>query len=304
MATRATLNTQILKLCGDSPHILAADVNTLLQTDNLEVLEAHSWTRRNSWTKITTLTPVDLTVGVTEGNSAITSASFTAAMDGAFIRIAGESDLYRLGTIVVGVSAILIDSQDTAIGYAGTTDADASAEVLKYIYRVSVNAEQVLRVGGGQGKIDEIDPGFFDNVDPEMSAQGDQPSVWSHMGRDSGDYLLIAIWPVPSSAFGLRVDFLRTSEMDDDADTTLYPSVLLKWKCAESAAAFLLARTGDQAWASLADRYSTNYGKALTEAKEHDLLKASTPSVIQLSGDTSSVGSDEFALNHDVGWRP
>jgi hypothetical protein len=301
MATRLVIRNMVKKAVGDNTAIQDADVNMLLQADNLEVLEAYAWSARQSWTKISTVAPATITVGVTLGSSTVTSASFTAAMEGRLIRIAGESDWYRIGTVVVGVSATLTDSDGTLVTYPGASDVDASANVFKHIYRVSTTADRVIRAVSNV-VMTEIDSEAFNGLDPELTTTSDPPFAWCHAGRDSSGYLQIALFSPPSAAIGIRVDYIKTAEMDDDADTTLYPSVLLKWKTAESAASFLLARTGDVAWASLADRYNKRYNEAFDLAKTEDLLRQSPPSAISEEG-SLGIGSDEFALKRDL-WSP
>jgi len=232
----------------------------------------------------------------------VTSASFTAAMAGRLIRIAGEADWYKIGTVVAGVSATLTDSDGTAVLYNGTTDVDATAIVFKHIYRVSTNAERILRAAHNI-PLTEIDPDIVDHLDPELTSTAEPPFAWFHAGRDSSGYLQIGFFSPPSAALGIRVDFLKTAAMDDDADVTLYPSVLLMWRTAESGASFLLSKTGDVAWASIADRYNKAYKEALAEAKAEDLLKQSPPTHIQQEG-MLGMASDEFNLNHDVSWAP
>jgi len=301
MATRLVIRNMVKKAVGDNTAIQDADVNMLLQADNLEVLEAYAWSARQSWTKINTIAPATITVGVTDGSPTVTSASFTAAMEGRLIRIGGDSDWYRIGTVVVGVSATLTDSDGTSVNYVGTTDADASANVFKHIYRVSTTADRVIRAVSNV-LMTEINPEAFNGLDPELTTTSDPPFAWCHAGRDASGYLQIALFSPPAAAIGIRVDYLKTAEMDDDADTTLYPSVLLKWKTAESAASFLLARTGDAAWASLADRYNKRYNEAFDLAKTEDLLRQSPPSAISEEG-SLGIGSDEFTLKRDL-WSP
>jgi len=204
--------------------------------------------------------------------------------------------------VVVGVSATLTDSDGTLMTYPGASDVDASASVFKHIYRVSTNAERVIRVVA-DSVLSEIDPESFNNLDPELTTTSDPPFAWCHAGRDTSGYLQIALMSPPSSVVGIRVDFLKIAEMDDDADVTLYPSVLLMWRTAESAASFLLSKTGDVAWASIADRYNKAYKDALAEAKSEDLLRQSPPTSIQEEG-SLGMGSDEYGLNHDVNWSP
>ena len=201
---------------------------------------------------------------------------------------------------VFSVKCELEDGEGGSIAYQGTTDAAASSTLLQHIYRVSTTAERVLRMRADIA-LKEIDPDIWNTIDPERIATEDPPYAWCHMGRDSSGYLQVAFFPVPSAARSITVDFMKRADLSTDTSETLYPSILLKWMSGETAASFLLARTGDAAWATLADKYHGRYEKALEAAKQEDLLKSSPPTRIQ-EGGPLGLGSDEFALDHDTGF--
>jgi hypothetical protein len=303
MATRAVIRAQVLKCCGDNTAITAADVNTMLTSDNLEIQDAFSWTWRQSWTKMNLLAPQTITISATVGSSVVLSAQFTAAMADQYIRIGGEPDWYRLITVVPGVSGVLADSDDNPLEYSGESVGATTANLFKHTYRVSTKAERIM---GAVHNIPltEIDPGMVDQLDPRLTSTSFPPFAWYPAGRDPEGYLLVGFFPPPSAAMGIRVDYIKSEDLATDADTTMYPSVLLKWKTAESAASFLLARTGDIAWASLADRYNKRYNEAYDKAREEDQLRQSPPTAISESSEMPGVGSDEFAIARDVDWSP
>jgi hypothetical protein len=295
---KSTIRTQILSLCGNNVAITASDVNIMLVADDAEILESFTWSRRKAWTVINTVAPTSITIGVTNGSATVTGAGFTAAMVGRMIRIGGEDAYYRIASVVAGVSAVLGDSEGTSITYPGATDTSISARIWQHVYPVSSIAEIVTGIPG----LEEIDKFLLDQLDPTNISEADPSLYWCHYGRNSSGVLQVALMPLPSAARSYRVEFKKVADFADDADVPLYRPDVLKWKSAESAAAFLLAKTGDQAWAALADRYHSRYNEALTAAKEDDILKQSLPTLI---GPEPGIGllSDEFLLDHDV-FRP
>ena len=298
MADKSTIRTQVLNLVGNNVAITASDVNTMLEADDAEIIESFTWSRRRSWTVVNTVAPTSITIGVTNASATVTGADFTAAMVGRLIRIGGEDAYYRIASVVVGVSAVLGDSAGNSITYPGDTDTAISARIWQHVYTVSSVAEIVTDVPG----LEEFYKFLLDRLDPANISEGDPPVYWCHYGRDSSGSLQIALVPLPSAARSLRVEFKKVATFSSDTDVPLYRSDVLKWKSAESAAAFLLAKTGDAAWGALADRYHERFNDAFAAAKEDDILKQSLPTRI---GPEPGIGmrSDEFQLDHDV-WSP
>ena len=294
-ADKSTIRTQILSLVGNNVAITASDVNVMLVADDAEILESFTWSRRKAWTILNTVAPTSITIGVTNASGTVTGAGFTAAMVGRLIRIGGEDAYYRIASVVAGVSAVLGDSEGTTITYPGATDTSISARIWQHVYTVASIAEIVTGIPG----LEEIDKFLLDQLDPTGISEADPPLYWCHYGRNSNGVLQVALMPLPSAARSLRVEFKKVADFADDTDVPLYRSDLLKWKTAESAASFLLAKTGDQAWAALADRYHGRYNDAFDTAKDDDRLKQSLPTRI---GPEPGIGmrSDEFQLDHDV----
>jgi len=300
-ADKQTIRTQILGLCGNNVAIVASDVNGFLVADDAEILESFTWSRRRAWTVINTVAPVGLTIGVTQGSGTVTGAGFTAAMVGRLIRIGADPGYYRIASVIVSTSAVLGDSAGATILYPAVNNTAITARVWQHVYTVSSVAEIVTSISH-RVSLQEMDKFIMDRLDPQNISEGDPPIYWTHYGRDSSGYLQIALLPLPSAARSLRVEFKKVATFTNDTDVPLYRPDILKWKSAESAAAFLLAKTGDQAWAALADRYHSRYNEALAAGKDDDILKQSLPTII---GPEPGVGmrSDEFLVDHDL-WRP
>ena len=300
-STKATIRTQVTRLLGDNTAITNTILNDLLEADHLEILETWQWSRRKTWTLINTTAPVTLDIGVTQDSPTVTGAGFTAAMGGRLIRIGSSPSFYQIKAVTPGVDCTLGDGEGTTVNYPEASLASTTARIWQHIYSVASNAELVTGVYHNVA-LREIDPWFFDHLDPERITEGDPPEAWGHFGRASGDVLQIVLFPLPSAARTLRVTYLKVATLATDSDTPMYRPDLLKFKTAEHGAARLLGQTGDEAWARLADLFHKRFEDALKSAKEDDLAKSSSPT--RISPVVPGVlQSDEFALSHDV-WTP
>lgn len=296
--TRKLIRQQVLKAVANVAEILADDVNEMLEADDAEILESWPWTRRIAWTLVNTTAPSTLTVGVTEGSSVVTGAGFTAAMVGRLIRLADTGTFYRIASVTAGVSAVIGDSDGNAILYPGSTNTALTATLFQYIYAVATNAERVIGIYHSV-PLTEMDDSIFNRIDSQRIATADPPEYWSHLGRNSSGVLQVGLFPYPSAAISLRVKYLKVASMTKDTDVPMYHPAMLRHKTSESAAAFLLGKTGDAAWATLADRYNKKFDEAYQAAKEDDLQRASSPTAITPE-DAGTLMSNEFALSHDV----
>lgn len=300
MMTKSQVRTQVVRLLGDNPAITNAILNDFLEADNAEILESWQWSRRKAWVLINTIAPVSLSITATQDSATVTGVGFTAAMVGRLIRIGAGAGFYKIKAVSVGVDCTLGDGQGNTVTYPEATYT-GTAKVWQHIYSVASDAEIVTGIWHNVA-LREVDPWFFNQLDPERIAEGDPPEAWGHYGRASGDVLQVCLFPLPSAARTLRVDYLRVATFTSDSDTPLYRPDLLKFKTAEHGAARLLGQTGDEAWARLADLFHKRYEEALQSAKDDDLARSSSPT--RISPHVPGVlQSDEFALSHDS-WVP
>ena len=298
LATFATIQSQVQALVGANPAITLTDIAGIMTASNAEIVSSWNWSRRNVWTIVNTITPVSLIVTATTGLSVVTGTGFAAAHVGDLIRISNLSTFYQVKSVTPGVSCVLGDMQNNTIVFPEATMANTSAQLFDYIYSLPSDCEIVLDVMY-DNKLDEKDRSFFETLDPQRLGTSDAPSGWCNFGRDSSGNVQMAIFPVPSAAHSLRVNYQKVADMSAPTDQPLYRADLLKWMAGETAAAFLLARTGDQTWSVLADKYHKRYEEAFDSAKADDLSKSSAPTAIS-TDEGLSLYSDDFLVSHDV----
>jgi hypothetical protein len=170
------------------------------------------------WTEAETILTADasraLTVGVTQGSSTVTSASFVAADVGRQLTVAGWT--FTLLTVTVGVSAT-IDQL-----YPLTTDAAASGSVVSayVVMPVDFSRATVLMERVGQRELtwtttqydlNRADPSRSQSGVPEVLAARGISAVTATLGQ-----LVYEWYPRPASAFAAVLRYItRPVQMAD-----------------------------------------------------------------------------------------
>ena len=298
MATKSTIRTRILALAANHAMVTSTNVDTLLDTDHEEILEAHSWTRRKAEGLITTVAPYSTgTVSGSASSTTLTGAStvWTSSMANRFIRIGSGVFYLKISSVESNTSLTLEAALPAAVS------ASTTYSIFQHVYALPSDFGRLTSITS-DSRLVESSQEDLDRLDPYRNATSTYPERYSIRGLDTSSNYEIEFYPVPSSATIIRFDYLKTNSLaSSDSSSPLYPSEVLIWKSAESAACFLFARTGDQAWTVLADRYHLRYQEALANAVETDLLRYSPAGHVRDSTTDGSV-SDDFNLDHDVGF--
>lgn len=273
--------------------ITSADVDTFLDNEHQEILENTSWSRRKSDSFINTVAPYATgTVSATGTTVTGSSTVWTSSMVGRFIRMGSATYFHKI-TAVASATSLTVEN---------TLPADVAASstytIFQHVYSLPSNFGRLTSFTGDV-RLTEWARADIDSLDPYRSATATRPDVYSIRGPDSSGVYEIEMWPVPSAANAFRFEYLKTNTLTSDSDSPLYRSDVLVWKASEAAASFLFARTGDQSWLALAERYHARYLESLQGAKEDDLGRFSPVMHIRdaaLSGDRD----DDYLLSHDT----
>lgn len=279
--------------------ILTADVQTLIQADHQEILESYSWSRRKTDTIIALVAPYS-TGTVSTVSTALTGSgtTFTSAMADRYIRIGSNTFFLRLSAFVSTTAMTL----EAALG----TDASAGTTFVLFQHRYNLPSD-FGRITNVTSDIlmREVSRSTIDRLDPYRVSTASTPEVYCIDGLDPGttgsQVFQMEVWPLPSAARPLRVEYLKTNVLSSSTDEPLYRSDVLVWKSAESGAFFLHAKTGDAAWLALADRYHARYTEALEGAKSDDMGKYASVTHIRDSYYDNTRG-DDFYINRDGLW--
>jgi len=290
----STIRTRVLNLLANHSMITSSDATALIQAEHVSILEDYSWSRRKAFTIVDTVATYSTGTVSTSGTTVTGSSTvFTSGMVDRFIRI-GSNTYYHLITGFTSTTSLTVEQAPATAAAAGT-----SYTIFRHVYDLPSTFGRVTSVTLDT-RLRESSASDIDRVDPYRSSTASRPDVYTIRGLDvvPTGVFQIEFWPVPSAAQSIRIEFLRTNTLVADTDQPLYRGDLLVWKAAESGAFFLLARTGDDSWLQLADRYHARYLEAFEGAKADDLGKYSAVGRVR---DTWASGDrgDDWLLDHD-----
>lgn len=301
MATKATIRSRVLSLLANHSQITSADVNTLIETVHEEILNDYGWSMRRADLLVNTVPTVSSGTVSASGTTVTGSGTnFTSDMVGRFIRIGSSTFFFRI-IAVASATSLTIEAPVPEAVAAGT-----SYVIFKHRYTLPADFGGRITSAVSDQRLREVSRQDLDRYDPYRIGTATRPEYYSVSGLDpsitTSQRFQIELYPVPSSAQTIRIEYLRENALANDTDEPLYPSDVLVWKAAEAGAFFLYARNGDQAWVALADRYHQRYLEAFELAKLDDLSKNSPARHVRDALVDSEPG-DDFLINRDWGIR-
>lgn len=297
MATKSQIRTRALYLLSNHSMISSSDLDALIPAEHEEILDAYSWSARKTESTITlTATYSTGTVSGSSGSTTLTGSStvWTSGMASRWIRIGSDTFYFKISSVASATSLTL----ETAL--TDDVDSGTSYTIFQHVYSLPSDFERVLSLTSDV-KMNEWQQQDIDRIDPYRSATASRPYIYSIRGLNSSNYYDVEVWPVPSSASILRLDYMKTSSLTNDTDSPPYRGDILVYRLAQAGASFLHARTGDAAWLNLADRYNQHYKESLEAAMEDDLAKSSSASYIRDAAITDITPGGDYYIDHDPG---
>ena len=301
MTTLATIRSRVQQLTGNNAMITATEVDSIIRAEHDTVLSDYSWTQRKLDTIITTSATYS-TGTLSSSGTTVTGVNtvWTSAFVGRYLRVGSNTFFHRI-TARASDTSITIESALPTNAAAGST-----YTIFRHRYNLPSNFGRVTSVTS-DNRLAEWSRPDIDRIDPYRTSTATRPDVYTIHGLDpdttTSQIFQIEFWPVPSSATAIRVEYLRTNTLTSETDEPLYRSDILIWKSAESCAYFLHARTGDDSWMTLADRWHTRYAESLQGAREEDLGRQSAPRHVRDTFYSGDRGDDYWLSRDPIGLR-
>ena len=292
---RGDIRTAVLSRIGNNAMITAAEINDIISSEHLTILSDYPWSQRKLDTIITTSATYSTGTLSTSGTTVTgVTTVWTSAFVGRYLRVGSNTFFHRITARASDLS-ITIESALPSDAAAGST-----YTIFRHRYNLPSTFGRVLNVTS-DSRLTEWTRADIDRIDPYRTSTATRPDVYTIHGLDpdtsASQIFQIEFWPVPSSAQAIRVEYSRTNTLTADADEPLYRSSILVWKAAESCCYFLHARTGDNSWETLADRFHQRFAEDLQGAREEDLSRQSAATHIR---SRDGVGrDDDFWISHD-----
>mgnify|MGYP001605589183 CR=1 FL=1 len=301
MTTLSTIRSHVKSRLAENSMITDAQINTIIQSEHTSLLEDYPWSQRKQDTVIT----ISATYGtgtLSTSGTAVTGAStvWSTAFVGRYLRVGSNTFFHR----------ITARTSDTAITIESALPSDAAAlstyTIFRHRYNLPSNFGRVLNVTS-DNRLSEWTRADIDRIDPYRTSTATRPDVYTIHGLDpdttTSQIFQIEFWPVPSSAQAIRVEYSRTNTLTADTDEPLYRGSILVWKAAETCAYFLHARTGDNAWMTLAERWHARYAEDLQGAREDDAGRASMATHVRDTSYGGDHGTDYWISRDPLGLR-
>lgn len=177
MARRSLGNMRTSVLTNVGNHSLATVVvaNEILQQAFRDVNEGQRWSYRRRETAIQTVAPYSTgTVTVTSGSATLVGSgtTWTSAMVGRAIRVAGDPAYLFVAAVASATSLTLGDPQANSITWPGATAAAQTYSIFQHQYALPTDVDLVL-LPNRNWPIIEKWRDFFDRLDPARTSTGD-----------------------------------------------------------------------------------------------------------------------------------
>lgn len=259
---RSTVNRRV----GASTQIQTADLNGIIADVHRDIAVNAQWSFRRREAVVSTLAPYATgTLATTTGSPNLlgTGTAWTTALEGSAIAIAGENAYLFVGIVNTGLQQITLqDAQGVTFPWPGATASGRTYRIFRPQYSLPAGVAIVL--GSTRSfKLREKTRAHFDGKDPMRQSQGEPVEyalVRSKIDTGPTEQNFIEFWPVPDSVYLFRIPYLiEPPDLVNDPDLPVCPSEPIEWRAAAEAAWFLLTKTGDARWDTLAKSYYTVY---------------------------------------------
>lgn len=192
------------------------------------ILGAADWPFLRAPYPLVIQTVADFTTGtvatILGGTTGTFSSAPTTSKTGFFIQTSSSSDWYRIASHTASSTSFTIDSP----GWT-TTAAAATLTVRKFYYSVgSSDVDRILNIREAitPFSLNEISKEQFDAILPNPTQTG-IPRLYLMAGKDTTDYWQFVLWPSPSTAMNLYIEYLKAgTDLSADADVSIIPA---KW---------------------------------------------------------------------------
>jgi hypothetical protein len=290
-ANLGVIRTRVKNLVGRHAQISDAEIDEIIQAEHITILGDNSWVDRKAQGTISTVPFVTAgTISVSGTTVTGIGTNFTQALSSRWLRVGRYTEFYQIVSVTDPTHLVI----EKAL--AGGDITDQPYTIFQNVYFLPSDCARVLSMVY-QNEIIDTPYEELDRTDPYRTITG-IPTRFAYR-ETVANTRQVEIWPVPTSAFLIRFQYIKTNSLTDDGSIPLYRTDVLVWKAAASCAFMLYAKNGDESWHNLATAYLTQYEKSLIGARLDDLGRNSPASKIRdVTHRSVNIGTD-WELDHD-----
>lgn len=310
MTLVSTLRDDVQTLLGDDAKLSDASVLVLIQHRYEELYETFHWAERLRGATISltaqTSSSSSNTVTVTNGDATVTSAGspFTAtvAVAGYQIQIGDEPMYFFIKSRTDDSNLELGNAEGTEVTWPRDTDTAASWRIFRTIYTLPTDCEAITAISSANLDLTQRSRSEFDFLDPDRSDTDSEPQYWAYAGVNSSTVMEIEVWPVPSEARLLEVQYVRKAPTLATSDTLDVPVPPLFWGTLTDACHHLHAQQGstETMWENKALFYERKYTETLKQFQlQHD-SKRNLPDTLGRRRSRANLIGTDFDVDHQT----
>lgn len=297
MVAKSTIRTSIDNLLGDNADITDAKIDSVMESENEDLLEMWDWERRRVFVAFDTDADISTgTASATDGSTTVTFSGPTltdATVFHRYLRVSGNDQIHKIVTFNDATSVEIETAWELADVSGGTY------EIFTLFYSIASDVQEVLQVSESDRVLTEIAPEELNVLDPDRDETGTEPTHWTYGPRDNSGNVTIEVYPRPTVKTQFNVRYLKRGTIASDTDEPVYPPFLLKWRGASAAADFLFAQTADRHWERKALRWDAKFERMLPIAIRADSERSGFDETVDdVFGDSSGL-SEDFFVDHD-----
>ena len=306
MADFTSMVSRVQSLVGNHSLATSAVVGGFVNSRHRNLLESYDWSRRKR--DILISTAVDKTAGtvtVTNASSTLTGSSTAWAATDVDRSIKIGTNSYSIWTVNAYTSATSItlgDRNGNVVTYPGDTAAAQAYTMFTQFYELGAGIEQIVNIKY-KGEIREVSEEFLDNMDPGRQGTGD-PRFFARSARKmtgANDIVRIELYPRLTEAVAINVKVELGHTTLSGTSNPIVPSGPCEWFAAVDTCFFLKAKTKDDTWLSLADKYSAEGERSREFELGQDAKKFGVQQQVRDSAGDINPGLTDLGLDHDFG---
>jgi hypothetical protein len=259
----ADIQSSVTRVAGQQ--LAPADISALINDCYRTVVRQRQWIGTVRQISFSTYPPYTAgTVSLSTNSATVTGSgtSWTSVLIGRYLHVMNYSPIR-----VIAVTSATNLTLDQAWGDVSVTGINYEINQNRIV--LPADAERILRWTGPTWNLVRQTNFMIDAIDPQRQLHGD-PLSFTEV-ENVGGRIEVELWPIPDQYRLHTITYRRgATTLINPGDTTIVPEELVTKKAQAEAASMLLARSGEQAYASLIQRYELEYQAVLDAAIRED----------------------------------
>jgi hypothetical protein len=208
---------------------------------------------------------------------------------------------FQIGNSFYTIATVTPDTTLTLTDYSGEVFAAGTHyNIFKSIYSVDATFGLLYKMVH-QIQLTKKSQSFFNEIDPSRTGTGSTPYYWAYAGVTSAGVIQVELYPVPVSAYTVRIYGKLKNTALGESDIPYLPEDLIEAHALAACYQHLDIREPQRGWDKKLALAAEGYKEALSIFEEEDYQLGDPPGRVRdVMGDPIAPYDDNFSLSHDV----